>query len=73
MLEAIDGIEEGIKVACKHLKDVRFADDQGVAASTKSGLQEIMDRLSGRVENYELKINIKKTKVARASKNGGAE
>ena len=71
ILEAMEGIEEGIKVGGKLLQDVRFADDQGMVASTESSLQKIINRLSGTAENYGMKINIKQTKVKRMSKNGG--
>jgi hypothetical protein len=32
MMEAMEGIEEGIKIGGNLLKDVRFADDQGMIA-----------------------------------------
>ena len=39
MTEAMEGIEEGIKVGGKLIQDVRFADDQGMIASTEKRLQ----------------------------------
>ena len=36
MLEAMEGVDEGIKVGGKLLQDVRFADDQGMVADTES-------------------------------------
>jgi len=69
--EAMEGIDEGIKVGGKLLKDVRFADDQGMVASSESGLQKIMDSLHETAERYGMKINIKKTKVMRVSRKGG--
>ena len=71
MIEAMEGVEEGIKVGGKLLQDVRFADDQGMVADTENGLQKIMERLSATAEEYRMKINIKKTKVMRVSKSGG--
>lgn len=68
MIEAMEGLEEGIKVGGKLLQDIRFADDQGMVASSESGLQKIMDRLSATAEEYGMKINIKKTKVMKVSK-----
>ena len=54
---------------------MRFADDQGMIASSESGLQRIMDSLNTTAIKYEyeygMKINIKKTKVMRVSKEGG--
>ena len=71
MTDAMDEVEEGIKVGGKLLKDVRFADDQGMIAGTERGLQKIMDSLNTTAEQYGMKINIKKTKVMRVSRNGG--
>ena len=71
MIEAMEGIEEGIRIGGKLLTDVRFADDQGMVADTERGLQEIMDRLNRAAGEYGMKINIKKTKVMRVSKNVG--
>lgn len=45
MTEAMEDIEEGVKIGGKLLKDVRFADDQGMVASSESGLQRLMDSL----------------------------
>ena len=39
MKEAMDGIRAGIKVGGKLVRDVRFADDQGIVAGTQKGLQ----------------------------------
>ena len=54
----------------KWLKDVRFADDQAMVASTELGLQTIMDGLVRVAKQYDMKINVKKTKVMRISKTG---
>jgi len=53
------------------LKDIRFADDQGMVAETERGLQIIMNRLNDASKEYGMKINIKKTKVMKVSKQGG--
>src|ERR1043165_4914434 len=71
MEEAMEGIEEGIKIGGKLLKDVRFADDQGMVAGSEDGLQKIMDGLNATALKYGMKINIKKTKVMRVSREGG--
>src|SRR5438034_2009761 len=71
MVEAMEGIEEGIKVGGKLIKDVRFADDQGMIAKSEAGHQRIMDGLNSTSLEYGMKINIKKTKVMRVSKVGG--
>ena len=73
MTEAMEGIEEGIKVGGKLIQDVRFADDQGMIASTEKGLQKIMDKLNATVGNFGMKVNTKKTKVMKVSRNVGEE
>ena len=73
MVEAMDGMDEEIKVGGKLVYDVRFADDQGMIAGSEKGLQKIMDRLNATAEQYGMKINIKKTKVMRVSKKAGGK
>ena len=70
MVEALDDVGEGVKVGGSLLKDIRFADDQGMVAETEQGLQNIMDRLHDISKEYGMKINIKNTKVMRISKQG---
>lgn len=71
MVEAMEGIEEGIRIGGKLLKDVRFADDQAMIAGSEVGLQKIMDGLNATALRYGMKVNIKKTKVMRVSRRGG--
>jgi len=71
MVEALDGVDEGVKVGGSLLKDIKFADDQGMVAETERGLQIIMNRLNDASKEYGMKINIKKTKVMKDSKQGG--
>jgi hypothetical protein len=73
MAEAMEGVEEGIKVGEKMLNDARFADDQGMVARSETGLQEIMDRLNVTAEQYGMRINAKKTKVMKVSRTTGEE
>ena len=62
MKEAMEDIIEGVKVGGELLKDVRFADDQAMVASTERGLQKIMDGFTTTAKQYNMKINVKKTK-----------
>jgi hypothetical protein len=71
MREAMEDIEEGVKIGGKVPKDVRFADDQGMVASSESGLQTLMNRLVMVAQDYNMKINAKKTKVMKVSRKGG--
>src|ERR1700743_2296088 len=69
MTQAMKGTEEGVIVGGKMVKDIRFADDQGMVVSSERGLQSIMDRLEA--GNYGMKINTKKTKVMVSRNIGG--
>jgi hypothetical protein len=73
MKEAMDGSEEGVNVGGKLIRDVRFADDQGMVDNTEKGLQSIMDRLNRTAKEYDMKINVKKTKRMVVSKEGGVK
>jgi len=46
---------------------LRFAYDQAMIAASQKGLQRMMDRLNKISEEYDMKINIKKTKIMRIS------
>src|SRR6218665_2092002 len=70
MIDAMEEIEEGIKVGGKLVKDVRFADDQGMVAGSEGGLQKLMDGLNRTAKEYDMKVNIKKTKVMKVSRKG---
>ena len=49
----------------------KFADDQGMIAGSEVELQKSMDGLNDTALQYGMKINIKKTKVMRVSREGG--
>ena len=53
------------------IKDVRFADDQAMIASTETGLQRIMDNTNRVVNQYGMRINRKKTKVMKIGREQG--
>ena len=71
MREALEGVVDGIKVGGMMINDVRFSDDQGMVSNTEKGLQKIVDRLDEASKRYEMKINVKKTKVMIVSKKAG--
>jgi hypothetical protein len=70
MGEAMEGIEEGVRIGGESVTDVRFADDQGMVASSEKGLQRVMDGLNNAAKRYGMIINVKKTKVMKISKKG---
>src|SRR6476619_61686 len=69
--EALENVEEGIRVGGELIMDVKYADDQGMVANTEAGLQSLMDSLNTTAKLYDIKINIKKTKAMVVSRNGG--
>ena len=71
MKEALENVEEEIRVGGKLIKDVKYADDQGMVANTEAELQSLMDSLNATAKHYYMRINIKKTKVMVVSRNGG--
>ena len=68
MIEAMDQVNDGMKVAGEVIKDVRFADDQAMVANSEAGLQKQMDSLVRTAKEYDMKINSKKTKSIVISK-----
>src|SRR6476661_4753642 len=70
MKEALENVEEGIRVGDELIKDVKYADDPGMVANTEAGLQSLMDRVNTTAKHYDMKINIKKTKAMVVSRNG---
>ena len=73
MADAMQDLEDGVVVGGTRMQDVRFADDQAMLAGTNDGLQRIMDRLHETAKEYGMKINVKKTKVMKISRDGGGQ
>src|SRR6476469_1311221 len=71
MKEALENVEEGIRVGGELIKDVKYADEQGMVANTEAGLQNLMHSLNTTAKRYDMKINIKKTNAMVVSRNGG--
>src|SRR6478672_9272728 len=71
MKEALENVEERIRVGGELIKDVKYADDQGMVANTEAGLQSLMESLNTTAKHYDMKINIKKTKAMVVSRNRG--
>ena len=66
--EALDKIDEGIRVGGHLIRTVRYADDQATVASSVEGLQLMVNRMQETAVEYGMKINTKKTKVMKISK-----
>jgi retron-type reverse transcriptase len=67
--EALQNIEDGMKVGGHLVNAIRFADNRAMIVNSKVGLQRIMDTLNQTTEKYGTRISIKKTKMLRISKN----
>jgi len=63
MIEALEGLEEGVLVGGQLVSDVRFVDDQGMVANTESGLQSQTNKLNNTAKNYGMKITAQKIKT----------
>jgi hypothetical protein len=66
----MEGLQEGITVGGNRITEIRFADDQAIIADSEEGLRRIMNELDTTAEKYNMKINLKKTKVMQISKYG---
>src|SRR6188768_3864356 len=63
MIESLETMDEGIIVGGQVVSDVRFADDQGMVASTENGLQKLMNKLNETAKKFSMKTNVQKTKA----------
>ena len=63
MKEALENLEEGIRVGCELIKDVKYADDEGVVAYTEPGLHSLMDSLNSTAKHYDMKVNSKRQRL----------
>ena len=68
MNKAMEKSEDGVKVNGNLINAIRFADDQAMMDETQKGLQRIMNTLVDTSEEYDMKINTKKTKVMHITK-----
>ena len=60
MIEALQNKDEGITVGGQVVSDVRFADDQGMVASTENGLQKLMNKLNETAKKFNMKMKVQK-------------
>src|SRR3989442_1013147 len=71
MIEALEDMEEGVSIGGQLISDVRSADDQGMVAGTEMGLQRLMNKLNDTAKNFNMKINVQKTKTMIVRWDGG--
>ena len=63
------GLEEaqaGIKIARKHINNLRYADDATLMAESE-GLKSLLMKVKEESEKFGLKLNIQKTKIMASS------
>ena len=60
------GLEEaqaGIKIARRHINDLRYADDTTLKAESEEELKRLLMKMKVESEKVGLKLNIQKTKI----------
>ena len=60
------GLEEtqaGIKIAGRHLNNLRYEDDTTLMAESEEELKSLLMKVKEESENFGLKLNIQKTKI----------
>ena len=71
--DALSGVNEGIRVVGRLIKTVRFEDDQATLASSVKRLQLMTGKMQGSAGEFDMKINVKKTKVKKIGRRPGEE
>jgi len=71
MKKAMERIKEGMQVGVMFFKDVRFANNQGMTASSEARLQSLMVGLINAAKSFNMKKNVKKMKSTRLSRKDG--
>ena len=68
VLWELEEIEEGIQINGQRINNIQYADDTVLIASTKAGLQLLLNKVLTSSEKFVLILNAKKTKVLVVSK-----
>lgn len=63
MRKALDGFKGGVVIGGRRISNLRYADDIVLLASTVQELQDLVDRVAAAGEEYNLAINVAKTKI----------
>ena len=61
-----DGLEEaqaGIKIAGRHINNLRYVDGTTLMAESEEGLKSLLMKVKEESKNVGLKLNIQKTKI----------
>ena len=59
----LDEAQAGIKIAARHINNLRYADDTTLMAESEEELKSLLMKVIEEIEKVELKLNIQKTKI----------
>ena len=60
----LDEAQAGIKIAGRNTNNLRYADDTTLIAKSEDELKSLLMKVKEESENFVLKLNIQKTKIA---------
>ena len=63
----MDEAQAGIKIARRHINNLRYADDTTLMAESKEELKSLLMKVKERSEEVGLKLNIQRTKIMASS------
>ena len=59
----LDEAQAGIKIAGRHINNLRYADDTNLMAESEEELKRLLMKVKQESEKVGLKLNIQKTKI----------
>ena len=59
----LEETQAGIKIARRHIKNLRYADDTTLMAENEEELKSLLMKMKEESEKVGLKLNIQKTKI----------
>ena len=59
----LEEVQAGIKIAGRHINNLRYADDTTLMAESKEELKSLLLKLKEEIEKVGLKLNIQKAKI----------
>ena len=59
----LDEAQAGIKIARRHINNLRYADDTALMTESKEELKSLLMKVKEESEKIGLKLNIQKTKI----------
>ena len=65
----LDEAQAGIKIAGRHIKNLRYADDITLMAESEEQLKSLLMKVKEESEKAGLKLNIQKTKIMASGPN----